>query len=115
MYQFQVLALNHNEEGNASLTVLGETRYGTIGQVAASVAAGVGGTIGEPIVGVTGFGVLAAESAKSIPDSETGKTAASVAPPATPPPMPAATEAAVGGCLQHHVSEFQQESWSTRK
>ncbi len=35
MYQFQVLALNHNEEGNASLTVLGETRYGTIGQVAA--------------------------------------------------------------------------------
>ncbi len=45
----------------------------------ASVAAGVGGTIGGPIVGGTGFGLLAAESAKSIPDSETGKTAASVA------------------------------------
>ncbi len=78
-YQFQVLVLNQNDDGNASLTVLGETRYGTAGQIAASIAAGVGGTIGGPLVAGTGFGLLAAQAAKSVPDSETGKTAASVA------------------------------------
>ena len=90
-YRFRVRALNNKHEpGEFSEVLEAETRCGVLPKVAASTGAFVGGTIGGPLLGAVGLGVMAGSAAKDGPDSKAGKAAAATA---------AGVGAGVGGAL----------------
>ena len=79
-YRFRVRAINDKgEEGEYCESIVGETRFGMFGRVALTTAAFAGGTVGGPMLGAVGCGILAGQSAGKDIDSSAGKAAASTA------------------------------------
>ena len=76
-YEFRIQALNQNNQGETSRPVTGETRFGAFGRALLTAGAGIGGTVGGPLVGGVAVGHIAASSAKKSADSLSGKRAAS--------------------------------------
>ena len=90
-YRFRVRTFNNKHEPSEFSEVLeAETRCGVLPKIAASTGAFVGGTIGGPLLGAVGLGVMAGSAAKDGPDSKAGKAAAAAA---------AGVGAGVGGAL----------------
>ena len=90
-YRFRVRALNDKQQqGEFSEVLEAETRCGAAAKVAATTGAFFGGTIGGPLLGAVGFGIMAGSAAKDSADSKAGKAAAATA---------AGIGAGVGGAL----------------
>ena len=81
---------NKHEPSEFSEELEAETRCGVLPKIAASTGAFIGGTIGGPVLGAVGLGVMAGSAAKDVPDSKAGKAAAATA---------AGVGAGVGGAL----------------
>ena len=78
-YKFRVIAFSDKDLRSESEELEAETRCGKGARIAAATGAFIGGTVGGPLLGAAGFGMMAGESASDRSDSKAGKAAAGTA------------------------------------